>query len=89
INRSNLFKVIDWSGKSDIEYNYFKPLGNIIIWKMPSFGIAPSDIDTMIGKIKNYPNVILDLRGNGGGLVSTLERLAGWMFDRDLTIAQL
>lgn len=89
VDRSTIFTLLDTSGRSDIEYNYFKPLGSTIIWKMPSFSINPADIDTMIGKVKNYPNLILDLRGNGGGLVDSLERLAGWMFDRDLTIAEL
>lgn len=89
IDRNTIFTLFDNSGKADIEYNYFKPVGNIMIWKMPSFNIAPSDIDTMVGKVKSSPNLILDLRGNGGGLVKTLERLAGWMFDRDIKIADL
>ncbi|MER3430941.1 MAG: hypothetical protein C4324_07865 [Blastocatellia bacterium] len=89
IDRNTLFTVFDTSGKSDIEYNYFKPIGNIMVWKMPSFSIEPADIDTMIGKVRSSPNLILDLRGNGGGLVKTLERLTGWFFDRDIKIADL
>ena len=89
IDRNTLFTVFDTSGKSDIEYNYFKPIGNIMVWKMPSFSIEPADIDTMIGKVRSSPNLILDLRGNGGGLVKTLERLTGWFFDRDIQIADL
>lgn len=88
INWQLIFDLIDSSGKTAIEYNYFKYVGNITVWKMPSFSIAPENIGTLIGKIKGS-SLILDLRGNGGGYVVTLEALAGYMFDKDLQIAEL
>jgi C-terminal processing protease CtpA/Prc len=91
-------KVINWQmlffdmfkeGKPSIDYvNYFKYVGNATIWKMPTFSIDPNTIDTVMSKIKGS-TLILDLRGNGGGYVVTLERLASYMFDRDLQIAEL
>ncbi len=74
--------------RSAVEFNYFKYVGGTTIWKMPSFGIMPENIDTMMGKLKGA-SLVLDLRGNGGGLVITLERLASYMFDKDLQIAEL
>lgn len=89
IDQKLFYQLFDTSGRSDISYNYFKNVGNVAIWKMPTFAIEPSSIDTLMGKVMKSQSLILDLRGNGGGLVDTLERLAGFLFDRDLTIAEL
>ena len=89
INWQLISDLFDMSGKTDIDYNYFKKVENIAIWKMPSFSIDPKNIDVLVDKIKGSPSLILDLRGNGGGYVVTLERLAGFMFDKDLKIAEL
>ncbi|MEZ5429469.1 MAG: S41 family peptidase [Pyrinomonadaceae bacterium] len=89
ITVATLADLFDTSGKTDFDYNYFKEVGTISVWKMPSFGIDPKNIDILVKKIKNSKSLILDLRGNGGGYVATLERLAGFMFDRDLKIAEL
>lgn len=93
-----LARVINWQeiifdyfreeGKSAIDTNYFKYVGNITIWKMPTFSIPPENINILQGKIKGS-SLILDLRGNGGGYVKTLEELAGYIFDKDLQIAEL
>ena len=83
-----IFDLFKQDTRSAVEYNYFKYVGNTTIWKMPSFGITPDNIDTMRSKIKGS-SLILDLRGNGGGLVVTLERLVGYIFDKDLQIAEL
>lgn len=88
INIQMLGDLFDTSGRTAFEYNYFKNVGSSTIWKMPSFSIEPSSIDPMISKAKGA-SLILDLRGNGGGLVDTLERLAGFVFDKDLKIADL
>ncbi len=43
----------------------------------------------MNGRISQSANLILDLRGNGGGYVATLEQLAGYFVDKDTKIADL
>jgi C-terminal processing protease CtpA/Prc len=83
-----IFDYFKQDTRSAVEFNYFKYVGNTTIWKMPSFAIPPEDIDTIMSKIKGS-SLILDLRGNGGGYVVTLEKLAGYMFDKDLNIAEL
>ena len=83
-----LFDYFKEDTRSAVDFNYFKYVGNTTIWKMPTFAIPPDDIDTIMSKIKGG-SLILDLRGNGGGYVVTLERLAGYMFDKDLHIAEL
>jgi carboxyl-terminal processing protease len=83
-----LFDLFRQDTRSAVSYNYFKYVGNATIWKMPTFGIMPENIDTMMGKIRGS-NLILDLRGNGGGLVVTFQRLVSYTFDRDLQVAEI
>ncbi|MFM9905170.1 MAG: S41 family peptidase [Pyrinomonadaceae bacterium] len=68
----------------------FKKLGNITIWRMPSFGFDPSSVDTLMGEnVGTTGSLILDLRSNGGGYIKTLERLTGFFFDNDIKLADL
>lgn len=60
---------------------------DLFIWKMPHFDLDEEEVDTMMGKARKHKSLILDLRGNGGGYVKTLERLAGYFFDHDEKIA--
>lgn len=60
----------------------------LIIWKMPTFSIDTSHLSSAIGKIKNHKNVIIDLRGNGGGLVDICTRMVGAFFEKEFEIAQ-
>lgn len=95
-------RIIDLSNSMDIDEiirgfddgnkleHRFQKVGNIMIWKMPSFGFDPVQVDSIM---KNQANkgssLIIDLRGNGGGLVKTLESLVGYFFETDVKIADL
>ena len=59
----------------------------LFIWKMPHFELEDAEVDSMMGKVRKHKSLILDLRGNGGGYVDTLQRLVGYFFDHDLKIA--
>ena len=66
----------------------FYETGNVIIWKMPNFAYEPEQADSIMSdKAKGRAVLILDLRGNPGGYVKTLERFVGNFFDHDLKIA--
>jgi len=68
----------------------FYELGDdVTIWKMPEFDLTDAQVDEMMGKVLKRKALILDLRGNPGGAVTTLERLAGYFFDHDVKIADL
>jgi C-terminal processing protease CtpA/Prc len=70
--------------------NRYAELGDdLIIWKMPDFEKLEDEIDSAMGKIRGHKAAILDLRGNPGGYVMALERLAGYFFDHDVKIAEL
>jgi len=60
----------------------------VTIWKMPAFDFDPNLVDGYVGKAKGSGTLILDLRGNGGGYVVTMENLVGNFIDHDITISQ-
>jgi len=58
------------------------------VWKMPSFNLNADEVKTRIlRQVRKYPNLIIDLRGNGGGAVETLETLVGGLVGPDTKIA--
>lgn len=77
------------SGSGGTEHRFVKT-GNTIIWQMPNFQLEPSEIDSIMrGRVAGSSNLVLDLRGNGGGYVVALETLAGYFVDKDTKIADL
>jgi C-terminal processing protease CtpA/Prc len=60
----------------------------LLIWKMPEFFMTDDEVDHLIKDARKYQTLILDLRGNPGGLVKTLERVVGDVMDHDVTIAK-
>ena len=68
--------------------HYIAERGDTVIWKMLTFADDPARINSLMdSRGKKGKNLILDLRGNGGGYVESLELLAGHFFDRDMKIA--
>lgn len=59
-----------------------------MIWKMPFFG-GEKAIDELMEKAQKHKSLILDLRGNGGGYETALQRLTGYFFDKDVKIGDL
>ncbi|MGI8788569.1 MAG: S41 family peptidase [Pyrinomonadaceae bacterium] len=68
-----------------LRHRYYES-DDVMIWKMPMFG-DESVIDELMQKANKRRALILDLRGNGGGLESTLLRMVGYFFDHDIKIA--
>jgi len=68
-------------------HRYFENLDGVMIWQMPGFDLSDEEVDRIMNRARKHKALVLDLRGNGGGYVSTLERLAGHFFDRDVKIA--
>ena len=58
----------------------------LLIWKMHEFDLTQTEIDDVLSRAKKHKALILDLRGNGGGWVSTVTRLVSNLFDRDIKI---
>lgn len=60
--------------------------GDVGIVKLPSFDFGKDDIARIMNKTKRDQALVLDLRGNPGGRVDTLEYLVGAFFDRNVKI---
>jgi C-terminal processing protease CtpA/Prc len=65
---------------------YFEKGGDLLVVKIPEFAFSASEVDTIVGKMRAHRGVVLDLRGNPGGYVDTLDRLLGGLFQNDLKI---
>ena len=69
-----------------MKQRYFE-LGDVMIWKMPEFFLNDGEVDHMFWIARKHKSLILDLRGNPGGLITTLERMVGNVFDHDIKIS--
>jgi len=67
-------------------YNCREINADLAACKLYSFLIEPEVIDKMMKEISPYKKLILDLRGNGGGAVTTLLNMTGHFFDHDVKI---
>jgi C-terminal processing protease CtpA/Prc len=62
-------------------------IDDVMIWRMPVFNIDDYQVDHLFGIARKHKALILDLRENPGGAVSSLERMVANVFDHDVTIA--
>jgi carboxyl-terminal processing protease len=73
---------------AQLHQHRFQKFGGTVVWKMPSFSFEPEQVDSIMSEhVKGSNALILDLRGNPGGYIATLERLAGYFSDHDVKIA--
>lgn len=85
----DLIREFDLDSGELVEHRFVK-VGNTMVWKMPTFVTEPQLVDNIMQeRVNKASNLILDLRGNGGGYVVTLEALAGYFVDKDTKIADL
>lgn len=61
----------------------------VVVCKLYTFNAENSDIAKMMKFAAKYPNLILDLRGNSGGLVSVEEAFIGYFFEEKVKIADM
>jgi len=61
----------------------------LLIWKMPQFDMTSDDVRNLMRRIRKYHSLVLDLRGNGGGAIETLERMVGSFLQDKTTIGDL
>ncbi len=87
---SEIFKLIREEENEDRlnRHRYVEGEG-VLIWKMPQFDLPDNKIDEMFGKAKKQQALILDLRGNGGGLETTMLRMIGNLFKQDVKLGEL
>ena len=87
VNWEDMFIKLLRKGKDKrAKMKYYEYGNELMIWRMPSFSISGSAIDTMMGKAKNFKSLILDLRDNSGGYLDNEKRLLGYFFDKEIKI---
>lgn len=67
-----------------VEPQRFTSIGDVLIWAMPDFLVEDRIVDGMWERARRHRAVILDLRGNPGGVTTTLNRMLANAFDRDI-----
>jgi carboxyl-terminal processing protease len=61
-------------------------MGNVLVWKMPEFDLDEGGVDHIFDIARKHDALVLDLRGNPGGTVVTLDRMIGDVMDHDVAI---
>jgi carboxyl-terminal processing protease len=62
-------------------------VGDVTIMKLEGFDLDRSDVDRYMDIARKHSALVLDLRGNGGGSIDTLEWLLGSFFNHPVKIA--
>lgn len=91
INLTNYNEWMDLVRKSereaDLGRDRYKSFGDqLLIWKMNEFDLTDSQVDDAMDKVRKHQALILDLRGNGGGWVTTITRMLGNLIDHDVKV---
>jgi C-terminal processing protease CtpA/Prc len=82
--------LIEAENEARLNRDRFFEKDNVIIWKMPGFDIYDqNELANIMVRVKKHQALILDLRGNGGGLVVMLKRLIGYFFEQDIKVSEL
>jgi C-terminal processing protease CtpA/Prc len=67
-------------------HRYYEIGDQAFIWKMPQFDLPKDKVDEMMDKVRKRQALVLDLRGNGGGSIETLQRLIGNLIEQDVKL---
>ena len=84
--------ILDIIRKQENEEDLLRPQfvekGNaLLIVRLPQF-LSPSDVDSVIRKMREHESVILDLRNNPGGREDALQSLLGAAFEDKVKIGE-
>jgi carboxyl-terminal processing protease len=60
--------------------------GDILVLKLPEFAQSEMGVDSMMKKARHKNALIIDVRGNPGGAVATLNEIVRNLFDHDVKI---
>ncbi len=84
----NLIHDIE-SDEHNVRTRYAEFGEKLIAVKLAEFAFSPGEVGELMAKVRKHQALILDLRGNPGGSVETLEYFAGNLFGKDTKIADL
>ncbi len=73
-----------------LERHRFHEIGaDLLIWKMPQFDLSREEVGRILKKAAKHHAMILDLRGNPGGSVETLQYMVGGLVDKRVTVNEV
>ena len=92
VDLTNQFETMNlvrkYEREEELGRDRFKSFGDqLLIWKMNEFDLTDDQIDNAMSRAKKHKALILDLRGNSGGWLTTIVRVVENLFDRDIKIA--
>ena len=64
-----------------------KEMGDVLVWDLDRFSISPDDLGARMRKLDRFKSLVLDLRGNPGGYVVTLQRAISEFLDREIIVS--
>lgn len=59
---------------------------DVFLWRMPVFSES-GPVEDQVRRARKYKTLVIDLRGNGGGLVDTLNAMVSCFFERAVIVA--
>jgi carboxyl-terminal processing protease len=68
---------------------YFRVGTRTLVWKLPDFVIDPKEINGLVNKVHSYQNLVLDFRGNPGGLRGAMDKFIGEFFQKDIKVGEV
>jgi carboxyl-terminal processing protease len=68
---------------------YFRVGPDTLAWKLPDFLIEPGEVDGLLNRAHSFQNLVLDLRGNPGGLRAAMDKFIGGVFQRDIKVGEM
>ncbi len=69
--------------------NGYEKIPGLSILKLTSFDLTPIKVNKMMDKVENSNALILDLRGNGGDYLVSLEQLVNNFFDNEVNVGKV
>lgn len=85
INQNIMEYEAAWD-KDKAEYRELGP--ELMVLRIPAFVQPSPDIDSLYAKARAHQTLIVDLRGNPGGRLDSVERFLNDLFDHEVTIGQ-
>ena len=68
----------------------FQEVGDeLLIWKMPQFDMSEKELEGIMGRVKKYKALVLDMRGNSGGYVDTMRHMVGYFLGKEVKIGDV
>jgi len=59
---------------------------SVVVWKLSRFDLPAKEMERVMASIAESRALVLDLRNNPGGYITSLIRIAGYLFDGDVTL---